>query len=194
MQGDRSASEPRKAIFLDRDGVINRKLPENSYVTKVSEFEFLPYVPEALAKLRKLGYLLVLTTNQRGIAREFMTERHLRTIHDFMQSRLAPKGASLDAIYYCPHERDEGCSCRKPEPGMILSAVRDMHIDVSVSYMVGDSVADITAGRRAGTKTVRISDDTDEDADMTFPSLLQFVLYLERTSAKGNSTRNEERN
>lgn len=180
MQVDSSASEPKRAIFLDRDGVINRKLTEDRYVTRVSQFELLPDVPEALAKLRGLGFLLVLITNQRGIARKFMSEEHLAAVHESMQRELAGYGAALDALYYCPHERDEDCGCRKPEPGMILTAAGDFHIDLDSSYMVGDSESDVAAGRNAGTRTVRICDEVDEEADLTFPSLLDFALYLER--------------
>ncbi len=195
MQGDCSASKPGRAIFLDRDGVINRKLPENCYVSEVSQFELLPDVPEALAKLKSLGFLLVLTTNQRGIARNFMTSEHLAAVHEFMQQELSDGGAALDAVYYCPHERDEGCGCRKPEPGMILCAARDLSIDLQASYMVGDSASDVAAGRRAGTRTVRIGLEPDEEADLTFPSLLAFALYLERhVRSVGSSTRQEELN
>lgn len=195
MQGDNSASKPGKAVFLDRDGVINRKLPENCYVSEVSQFELLPDVPEALAKLKSLGFLLVLTTNQRGIARKFMTAGHLATVHEFMQRELAAGGAVLDAVYYCPHERDEGCGCRKPEPGMILRAAGDLNIDLAASYMVGDSISDVTAGRRAGTRTVRICGEPDDEADLTFPSLLQFALYLERhVRSDLSSTEQEELN
>jgi len=192
MQGNYSASKSIRAIFLDRDGVINQKLPENCYVSEVSQFELLPDVPEALAKLKSLGFLLVLTTNQRGIARNFMTSEHLAAVHEFMQRELAKGGAALDALYYCPHERDEGCGCRKPEPGMILSAAGDLSIDLAASYMVGDSASDVAAGRSAGTRTVRIGRGQDEEADLTFPSLLAFALYLERHMRSEESSGGQE--
>ena len=168
----------RNAIFLDRDGVINRKLPEYGYVRNVSEFEFLPGVFEALTTLKELGFMLVLVTNQRGIARGFMSVDDLDRVHGFMQSELDRNSAPMDRIYYCPHEEFEGCSCRKPEPGMLLAACRDYGIDPSTSYMVGDSAKDVLAGKRAGTRTVRIATEDDSGADLVFPSLLAFARFL----------------
>jgi D,D-heptose 1,7-bisphosphate phosphatase len=168
----------RNAVFLDRDGVINGKLPEDRYVREVSEFEFLPGVFEALTTLKELGFMLVLVTNQRGIARELMSVDDLERVHGFMQSELKRRSMPLDAIYHCPHEKFEGCACRKPEPGMLLAACRDHGIDPSTSFMVGDSVKDVIAGKRAGVRTVRIADEDDSGADMVFPSLLAFALFM----------------
>jgi D-glycero-D-manno-heptose 1,7-bisphosphate phosphatase len=178
---EESSNSPlsRKAIFLDRDGVINAKLPENRYVTNIAEFEFVPGVKRGLAILKNLGYLLVLITNQRGIARGFMTAEDLGTVHDHMQTELEKSNIALDAIYYCPHEIFENCSCRKPEPGMILAAMLDLNVNRAASYMVGDSPTDMAAGKRAGVATVRIGSEPDESADMAFPSLLDFARYLE---------------
>ena len=166
-----------RAIFLDRDGVINRKLPEYGYVRDVSEFEFLPGVFEALTTL---GFMLVLVTNQRGIARGLMSTDDLARVHGFMQSELQRNSVPIDRIYYCPHEEFEGCSCRKPEPGMLLAACSDYGIDPSTSYTVGDSAKDVLAGKRAGTRTVRIAAADDAGADLVFPSLLAFALFLRK--------------
>lgn len=171
---------PRKAIFIDRDGVINLKLPESRYVTNVTEFEFVPGVKRGLAIFKRLGYLLILITNQRGIARGFMTAQDLEAVHDHMQSELKESSVALDAIYHCPHEEYENCSCRKPEPGMILAASLDLNVDRTASYMVGDSSTDVSAGKKAGVATVRISPEPDESADLVFSSLLDFARYLER--------------
>jgi D-glycero-D-manno-heptose 1,7-bisphosphate phosphatase len=170
----------RKAVFLDRDGVINVKLPENRYVREASEFEFLPGVAPALSKLREMGFLLVVITNQRGIARGFMTPEDLGRVHRFMETELGKSSVVLDGLYYCPHDNHEYCDCRKPEPGMIVAACRDLGIDPTASYMVGDSVSDIDAGRRAGTRTVRIAREHDPNADMVFPSLPDFVTFLQQ--------------
>jgi D-glycero-D-manno-heptose 1,7-bisphosphate phosphatase len=169
----------RKAIFLDRDGVINRKLPENAYVRGPAEFEFLPGSIEALSVLRALGFLLIVTTNQRGIGRGLMTETDLHAVHEHMISELLKNHIHLDGVYHCPHDVYEQCGCRKPEPGMILKASAELCVDVARSYMVGDSPSDVAAGRRAGTRTVRIGDSADSDADMAFPSLLEFARFLE---------------
>jgi len=180
MKQSADAPEPRKAVFLDRDGVINQKLPDTPYITKISEFRFLPGVLEALAILKGMGYLLVLITNQRGIARGFMTGEDLEAVHEYMQGELGKDYARLDAIYHCPHEEFEFCNCRKPEPGMILAASRDLNIDLNASYMVGDSLCDIDAGRGAGVRTICIGSERHGDADMIFGSLLDFARFLER--------------
>jgi D-glycero-D-manno-heptose 1,7-bisphosphate phosphatase len=180
----------RKAVFLDRDGVINTKLPEDRYVTAPSEFHLLEGVVEALLTLKELGYLLVVTTNQRGVGRGFMTPEDLDRVHRYMEQELNKRGVMLDRICHCPHRRSEACSCRKPEPGMIVTAAKDLGIDVAESYMVGDSPSDIEAGRRAGTRTVLIGKREDADPDARFDSLLDFALFLKnfhasRTGCKG---------
>ncbi|MEI8182185.1 MAG: HAD family hydrolase [Desulfomonile sp.] len=169
----------RKAIFLDRDGVINKKLPEGHYVRSPMEFELLPGAAKALSILKKMGFLLVIITNQRGIARGYMTLSELIKVHKFMGEELEKEGVSLDAIYYCPHDEGEKCGCRKPEAGMLLAASEDLEIDLSDSHTVGDSLSDIIAGKNAGTHTVRLADERDINAESTFPSLLDFALFLE---------------
>ena len=178
------STESRAAIFLDRDGVINVKLPENQYVSDPSQFELLPGVVDALAILRKLGYLLVVITNQRGIARGFMTEGDLHSVHAHMAEVLFRNGIELDLVYHCPHdEGDPSCDCRKPKPGMILRAGEELDCDLSRSYMVGDSTGDVEAGRNAGVRTVRIAEEEDPSADLVFRTLLDFALFLETTNA-----------
>jgi D-glycero-D-manno-heptose 1,7-bisphosphate phosphatase len=174
----------KKAVFLDRDGVINVKLPENRYVRNSSEFEFLPGVAEALSMLREIGFRLVIITNQRGIARGLMSPEELERVHRFMEEELGKSSVEIDGLYYCPHDDHEYCECRKPEPGMILAACRDLGIDPAESYMVGDSASDVDAGRRAGTRTVRIAADHDPNADMVFPSLPAFVAFLQHRARK----------
>jgi D-glycero-D-manno-heptose 1,7-bisphosphate phosphatase len=168
----------RKAIFLDRDGVINVRRSEVTYVSGRSLFTLLPGVPEALGILGDLGFLLVVVTNQRGIARGVMTEEDLADVHAYLEEQLADCGVRLDGIFHCPHEEFENCGCRKPDPGMILSAIQEIGIDPAHSYMVGDSPSDIEAGHRAGTRTVRIAAEPDEIADFTFASLLEFATFL----------------
>jgi len=179
------ASGDRKAVFLDRDGVINRKLPEGNYVANIAEFEFLPGALEGLSILSRLGFLLVVVTNQRGIARGHMTEGDLNRIHEFMEAELEKYGVVLSGVYACPHEEFENCRCRKPQPGLILDAIRDLKIDPGRSYMVGDSPSDIGAGKRAGTRTVRIGTEDDSGADMVFPGLLKFALFMQDQTELG---------
>ena len=184
MSVDCGDSPKVKAMFLDRDGVINRKLPEDQYVCNHEEFELLPGVRAALSIFSRLGYLLVVVTNQRGIARGLMDENALDSVHDYMKLRLSERGVSLNGLYYCPHDRDEGCQCRKPRPGMILKAAKDMNIDLGSSFMVGDSDSDIAAAINAGVRAVRISGDQDPKACFTFDTLLDFAHHLERSACK----------
>jgi D-glycero-D-manno-heptose 1,7-bisphosphate phosphatase len=173
----------RRAIFLDRDGVLNKKLPEDCYISDVCEFELMEGVPQALRKLKSMGFLLVVVTNQRGIARELMTEQDLQRVHQHMTSELERLGACLDGILHCPHDRCEACECRKPEPGMILKAADLYGISLEDSYLVGDRASDIEAGKRAGVKTALVGSEENADPDMRFPDLLAFAIHLENNLA-----------
>jgi D-glycero-D-manno-heptose 1,7-bisphosphate phosphatase len=154
-----------KAVFLDRDGVINKKPPKGDYVTCWEDFKFLPRVDEAIAQLNRAGFYVIVVTNQRCIAKGLMTVAQLETIHQRMSKSLAERGARIDAIYYCPHEMKPICRCRKPAPGMFVDAARDYGIELPASWMIGDSDIDIEAGKNAGCKTARLLDETGEDAD-----------------------------
>ena len=137
----------KRAIFLDRDGVINEDL---GYVHRIEDFRFLPGVFEALRRLQKMGYALVVVTNQSGIGRGFYGEEEFMRLSGWMRERLQEEGIELLDILHCPHHPDAGCECRKPEPGMILEAARRHGIDLGRSWMVGDRPSDIEAARRAG--------------------------------------------
>lgn len=149
-----TTSNGKRAIFLDRDGVIN---VDNGYVSVVDDFEFIEGVIEALQKLKEKGYLLVIITNQSGIARGYFSEEQFNTLTEWMDWSLADRGVDLDGIYYCPHHAKHGigeykidCDCRKPKAGMINEAVKELDIDLSQSILIGDKVSDIQAGIAAG--------------------------------------------
>jgi len=144
-------------LFLDRDGVINKRLMDD-YVKNINEFEFLPDVPEAIAKLTKIFGKIFVVTNQRGIARELMTVEDLLLINDFMLKKIREAGGRIDKVYFCPHDRHENCGCRKPAPGMAYQAQEEFPcIDFSRSIMVGDTQSDIDFGQNAGMFTVHIT-------------------------------------
>ncbi len=148
-----------KAVFLDRDGIINRKPQEGSYVTAWDEFKFLRNAIKAIRYLNKLDFLVIVVTNQRGVALGHLTEERLKEIHQKMLNKITSRGAHIDAIYYCPHDKDT-CSCRKPEIGLFLKAKKDFpEIDFRNSFVVGDSENDIKAGKRLGCKTILIVKD-----------------------------------
>ncbi|MBI3831218.1 MAG: HAD family hydrolase [Planctomycetes bacterium] len=141
----------RKAVFLDRDGVINVFPGPGKFVLKWDEFIFMPQVQKNLQRLRARGFFLALVTNQSGVGRGLMELDTLHEIHKRMQQEL--DHARLDAIYYCPHHPDEGCACRKPSAFMLQQAARDHALDLTRSFLVGDSGRDIEMGRAAGCRT-----------------------------------------
>lgn len=136
-----------RAAFLDRDGVIN---VDTGYVGKREDFVFADGAQQALARLSAAGYLLVIVTNQSGIARGFYSEAAFVTLMDAVCRELADMGAPVAKVMYCPHMPGDDCTCRKPRPGMILEAAADLEIDLAASIMVGDKPGDIEAGRAAG--------------------------------------------
>jgi D-glycero-D-manno-heptose 1,7-bisphosphate phosphatase len=171
----------KKAAFLDRDGVINRKPPEGQYVTRWEELQFLPGVSEAIILLTGAGYSVFVVTNQRGVAKGLLTQDDVESIHQKMCQELACAGAVITEVYYCPHEKQPPCSCRKPAPGMLLTAARDHEINLSSSWMIGDSDIDVEAGKNAGCKTIRIAPKgaaENNGADLSAPSLLAAVHQI----------------
>jgi histidinol-phosphate phosphatase family protein len=146
----------KKVIFIDRDGVINKKMPEGDYVKTWSEFEFLPGAIEALKILYEAGYSIFVITNQRGIARGIMRKEDLDDIHNRMVIELEKYGVKLAGIYYCPHNYEDNCNCRKPKPGLLLRAAKEHNFDLKDAIFIGDSLKDIQAGINAGCKTVLV--------------------------------------
>ena len=173
-----------KAIFLDRDGGINKYV---GFLRSIDEFELIEDVVRAINKINKSDYLAIVVTNQPVIARGEVTVEKLHVIHNKMETLLGNQGAYLDAVYYCPHHPHKGyegevpqlkieCNCRKPKPGMLLKAAEDFNIDLIQSWMVGDSENDIFAGKNAGCKTVLIGKgDSDFFQDKNALSLWEFI-------------------
>jgi len=187
-----------RAVFLDRDGVINRKPPEGEYVTRWEDLHVLRGAAEAIALLNAAGFLVIVVTNQRCIAKGLITSVELEKLHQQMSDLLRRDGAIVDAIYLCPHEMEPVCRCRKPAPGMLLDAAHAHDIDLAASWMIGDSEIDIAAGKNAGCKTVWLVSGNETvdvgesagtkpgDADMVAPSLLDAIrkiLQRDRDSA-----------
>ncbi|WP_380184546.1 D-glycero-beta-D-manno-heptose 1,7-bisphosphate 7-phosphatase [Kalamiella sp. sgz302252] len=142
------------AIFLDRDGTMN---VDHGYVHEIDNFQFIDGVIEAMRELKKMGFALVMVTNQSGIARGIFSEDTFMQLTEWMDWSLADREVDLDGIYYCPHhpegaveEYRQECDCRKPQPGMLLSAQKELNIDMAASYMVGDKIDDMLAGKAAG--------------------------------------------
>ncbi|HHT64463.1 MAG: D-glycero-alpha-D-manno-heptose-1,7-bisphosphate 7-phosphatase [Caldicoprobacterales bacterium] len=159
-----------KAVFFDRDGIINERLSGDRVVTTWKEFRFIPDVFRILRFIKSRGYLTILTTNQSAIAGRLMTEQQLLEIHDQMQYVLELNDCPFDHIFYCPHDIQDGCSCRKPSPGLLMTAELYHPIDKANSYMVGHSDEDMEAGRSYGIKTIRVG-KWDAAADYSVANL-----------------------
>lgn len=148
-----------RAAFLDRDGVINERAVEGEYITRWEDMHILPGTVDAIALLNRTGFRVTVVTNQRCVAKGLLTVSNLEVMHDRMRDKLAAAGAIVDDIYYCPHDKQASCDCRKPSPGMLVTAARTHQIDLAASWMIGDSDIDMQAGRSAGCKTARILND-----------------------------------
>ena len=144
------------ALFLDRDGVINKNPPKHDYVKSWDEFILLPGVSDAIKLAKKHGFLVIVISNQRGVARGFMSEKAVKDIHKRLNEQLSKFGTSIDAFYFCSHDYKDKCGCRKPRPGLILKAASDHEINLSKSILIGDSESDRLAGIKAHIKTVII--------------------------------------
>jgi D-glycero-D-manno-heptose 1,7-bisphosphate phosphatase len=143
-----------RAIFIDRDGVLNRE--RSDYVKTPEELEMLPGIYEPLKEIRERGFRIVVVTNQSVVGRGLTTHEELGRIHAKLRYELAKHGCDVDAIYYCPHRPEEGCDCRKPKPGLIIKAAGDLGIDRASSWMIGDKEIDLEAARRAGCRGIRV--------------------------------------
>lgn len=167
-------------LFLDRDGVINRRLIDD-YVKDISEFEFLEGTKEAIKIFHGVFGRIFVVTNQRCIARKIITEEKLNEIHSYMLSSIEQAGGRIDKIYHCPHDRNEGCVCRKPNPGLAFIAKEEFReVDLSKSIMVGDTSSDIYFGKNADMVTVKLTSKIKPDRiqDFNALSLIEFANKL----------------
>ena len=146
-----------KAVFLDRDGVINEK--RNDHVKSINEFKIFSGVGNAIKLLRNKGYLVIIITNQSAIGRKIISEKKLDEIHTELKNYLNQHDAYVDSIYYCPHTPEENCNCRKPKPGLLIKATSDFDIDLEKSYFIGDSESDLNAAKEARCKGILLEND-----------------------------------
>lgn len=178
----------QKAIFLDRDGTINKYV---GFLRNIDDFELIDGVAQAIKKINASGYLAIVVTNQPVIARGEVTVPQLQEIHNKMETLLGLEGAYLDAIYYCPHHPHKGyagevpelkidCGCRKPKPGMLLKAAEDFNIDLNQSYMVGDGENDVKAGMAAGCRSVLLSSSQNDEPYGQIDALKSICDFVEK--------------
>ncbi|MBN1886776.1 MAG: D-glycero-beta-D-manno-heptose 1,7-bisphosphate 7-phosphatase [Thermoflexales bacterium] len=143
----------KSAVFLDRDGTVNEEV---DHLSDPAGLRLIPGAAEAIRLLNEAGLPAILITNQAGVGRGLFSEEVVDAIHQELARQLAAHGARLDAIYYCPHHPDAGCACRKPQPGMLVQAAREHGLDLGRSFVAGDKLSDLAAGRRVGCQTVLV--------------------------------------
>jgi D-glycero-D-manno-heptose 1,7-bisphosphate phosphatase len=171
-------------VFLDRDGTLNVRPREHEYVTKERDFVWLPRAAEGVARLAQAGFVLTVVSNQRGVARGLVMPSVLREIEERIQDDLAVYGCAIGAFRYCFHDRDDGCQCRKPKPGMIVDLARELDLDLDRSWVIGDAESDVRAGAAAGCRTAFVGDaELALAPDVVAPSLFAASdLILQRTT------------
>lgn len=172
---------PREAVFLDRDGTL---IEEVNYLSSPEQVRLIPGADAAVRRLNAAGALVVVVTNQAGVARGFFPESRVGEVHAHLSALLAERGARVDAYFYCPHHPTEGlgayrvaCGCRKPEPGLLLAAARALDIDLARSWMIGDKLCDAEAGAAAGCRAilVRTGHGSELPSDVGVPDLAAAV-------------------
>jgi histidinol-phosphate phosphatase family protein len=184
------ATSLRRAVFMDRDGTL---IHDVGYPNDPGAVRLLPGAAIALAKLKELGFLLIVVSNQSGIGRGLVTPEQARQVHAEVESQLADFMVRLDGAYYCPHAPEDGCVCRKPSPGMLLRAARELSIDLNRSFMVGDKISDLEAGRAAGCHTLYFTAEPEakrSPADFVASNWAEAAKFIRGSSVKNALPRN----
>ena len=185
----------KPAVFLDRDGTV---IEEVGYLNRLDRVSFFPWSVDAIRVLNEAGFLVVIVTNQAGVARGYFDEALVRDTHALIDRRIRDGGARVDAFYYCPHHPNgvveslaTVCECRKPKPGMLLQAARDLDIDLAASFVVGDRWIDVQMGRAAGSRTVLVrtgygleeeARPQEAEADMVADDLMEAASWIIRSA------------
>ncbi len=177
-------SDKQKTVFIDRDGTL---IEEVNFLHRVEDLRFFSYTDEAVKLLKAHGFLIIIATNQSGIARGIYTENQMHQVHDAIQNQLTKK---IDAFYFCPHLPDEGCVCRKPNLGMIEQACNDFSIDLNESWMIGDKVLDVELGHNAKIKTALVktgygekdAEKLQKQPDIIAETLIDVVRFIIESS------------
>jgi histidinol-phosphate phosphatase family protein len=173
---NKHSQNSQPAVFLDRDGTV---IDDKAYLSDADGVELLPGAGESLARLSQAGYSLVLVTNQSGVGRGYFGLEAVDSQHRRLESLLSPFGVSLAAIEVCPHAPEDHCECRKPKPTMLLRAARNLNLDLSRSFMIGDKLADVQAGKAAGCATILLGPESP-GADHCTTTLLAAAAWILR--------------
>lgn len=188
MAKAKKGKDGKPAVFLDRDGTICVLV---EYMDDPDQVQLIPGASEAIKRLNEQGFLVVMITNQSALARGYFTEEVLDAIHERLARVLEKEGAHIDATYFCPHHPDDKCACRKPRPGLVLNAAKELGIDLGRSFMVGDKLDDVKAGKTAGCKGIMVltgygagelalRDKWDAQPDHIADNLLGAVEWIEK--------------
>jgi len=178
-----------RAVFLDRDGVINKYPGDRLYVTSLKKFRFLPGAKKAIALLSGSGYKVFVASNQAGVGRGVYSQKTLDRITGKMLSDIEQTRGKITRVYYCTHRKDAGCSCRKPKPGLLKKAVREFGVNLKKAYFIGDTIRDVLTARAAGAKSIlvfsgkeKLSNRRNWEAkpDFVFKDLLAASKFLTR--------------
>lgn len=179
-----------KAIFIDRDGVINKDpggWTQTNYVTDWKDFHFIPGTLEALKILKEKGIKVIVASNQGGVNKGFYTQEQLNKVNELMLKEIRKSGGEIEEVFYCIHKDEDNCDCRKPRPGMLEIAAKKYGIDPKATYFIGDDKKDILAGKKIGCKTVLVlsgkgsredAEGWEEKPDYIFANLLEAVKWL----------------
>ncbi len=170
-------SSKKRAIFLDRDGIIN---VDHGYVSKIKDFEFNDGIFEILRFLQSQGFLLIIVTNQSGIGRGYYSEEAYQKLTTYIVKSFYDEKIEINAVYHCPHRPDEGCECRKPRTGMLVAAKKEFDIDMQNSWMIGDKNSDMLVGKNAGVEN-RIfvsAEEISEEASYSVKSVWEIVKLI----------------
>lgn len=167
----KQSKNSNKALFLDRDGVVNY---DYGHVYKVDEFTFILKIIDVIRYFKNIGFKIIIVTNQAGIAKGIYSKADFLSLNDWMLEELKKNGAEIDQVYYCPHKNSDGCFCRKPHPGMFLKAIDKFSIDPDKSFMIGDKETDLIAARKAGIKN-RFLLEKPENLNEIFNSMKNYI-------------------
>jgi len=176
-----------KAVFLDRDGVINKYPGDRVYVTSLRKFKFLPGAKKAIALLTKAGFKTFVASNQAGVGRGIYSQRTLDKITDYMLGEIAKTGGYIQKVYYCTHRKEAGCACRKPNPGMVKKAIREFVVNLKGAYFIGDTIRDVHTAHNAGCKSILVlcgkeklknMNEWEIAPELVFKDLLEAVKYI----------------
>lgn len=182
-----------RAIFLDRDGVINKYPGDKLYVTSVKKFYFLPGAKEAIARLSKHGFKIFVASNQAGVGRGIYAKRTLMAITQKMTGEIEKAKGKIDRVYYCTHRKDAGCPCRKPKPGLLKNAAKEFKFNLKRACFIGDTIRDVITAKRAGCKSILVLSGKEKLSNQKNWEVQPDLVFKNLSAAAGYLVQNQGR-